>query len=569
GANGAGKSTLLKLICGILSPYKGTVRHSGSIAPLIELGAGFDTNLTAGENIYLNGALLGHSKECMEEYYRQIVDFAELHKFMDMPIKNYSSGMRARLGFAIATMVRPSILVVDEVLAVGDAAFQKKCMERMQEMLSGGTTLLFVSHSLPSVRQLCTHAMWLDHGKTRLSGRVDEVCGEYEAFIKPAAGAVRVSNTAPKTKTDENKPEYDYLIVGSGISGATFAYEMARRGKKVLVLEKRDHIGGNVYTEDVEGINVHKYGPHIFHTADDSVWKYMNDLGEFRNFINSPIANYKGELYNLPFNMNTFVRMWGHCTPQQAMEIIESQKGEFTGEAENLEQQAISMVGRDIYEKLIKGYTEKQWGRSCAELPPEIIRRLPVRYTFDNNYFNHPHQGIPAEGYTPIIQRMLDNCEVRLNTDYLSDKETFDALASKVIYTGPIDAYFNYSMGPLAYRSLRFEEVIYPEKNHQGVAVMNYTDAETPYTRAIEHKHFLKGEQPTTVVTYEYPQLYEEGAERYYPINDAANSELYGKYAQLAAKETKTLFLGRLARYTYMDMDRAVLEALKAARAEI
>lgn len=358
--------------------------------------------------------------------------------------------------------------------------------------------------------------------------------------------------------------KYDYLIVGSGLFGATFTYKAVKAGKKVLVLERRSHVGGNIYTEKVEGIDVHKYGAHIFHTSSKEVWDFVNSIAEFNNFVNSPVANYKGEMYNMPFNMNTFSKMFGISTPSQAKAIIEQQKAEIEKEPENLEEQAISLVGRDIYTKLIKGYTEKQWGRDCRELPSFIIKRLPVRYTYDNNYFNDRFQGIPCEGYTALIERMLEGAEVRLNTNFLDDKERYLSMADKCIYTGPIDEYYGYKLGKLEYRSLRFETELLEEENHQGVAVVNYTEREIPYTRIIEHKHFNFGTQPKTVITKEYPTDWEEGMEPYYPINDAKNGELYKKYA-VEAQNEGVYFGGRLAQYKYFDMDDTVEAALNLA----
>lgn len=363
--------------------------------------------------------------------------------------------------------------------------------------------------------------------------------------------------------------KYDYVIVGSGLFGAVFAYRATQAGKKCLVIEKRPNVGGNIYTEKIEDITVHKYGAHIFHTDNKRVWKFVNELAEFNHYVNSPIANYKGEIYNMPFNMNTFSKMWGVATPAQAEEIISKQRAEIAGTPKNLEEQAISLVGREIYTKLIKGYTEKQWGRDCSELPSFIIRRLPVRYTYDNNYFNDPYQGIPKGGYTPIIEKLLEGCEVMLNTDFLENKEHYLSLGEKCVYTGMIDAYFGYSLGKLGWRSLRFESEILDEQNYQGVAVVNYTDRETPYTRVIEHKHFEFGSQPKTVITKEYPADWQEGMEPYYPINDDENSRLYEQYAGLAEKETNVLFGGRLAQYKYYDMDDAIDAALKFADAEL
>ena len=362
---------------------------------------------------------------------------------------------------------------------------------------------------------------------------------------------------------------YDYLIVGSGLFGCVFAHEMKMRGKSVLVLERRDHVGGNVYCEEKEGIRIHKYGAHIFHTSDKKVWDYVNQFVEFNNYVNSPVANYKGELYNLPFNMNTFSKMWGVVTPKEAAaKIAEQRKAAGITEPKNLEEQAISLIGTDIYTKLIKGYTEKQWGRSCTELPAFIIKRLPVRYTFDNNYFNDRYQGIPMGGYNVLIDALLNGIEVRTGVDYNKQRASYAEIAKKVVYTGPIDEYFGYRMGQLEYRGLHFETERLEEENHQGVAVMNYTDRETPYTRSIEHKHFEFGTQPVTYVTKEYPAQWHPGEEAYYPVNDAKNSALYKQYAALAANEPNVLFGGRLAEYKYYDMDDVIASALAAVEKE-
>lgn len=360
---------------------------------------------------------------------------------------------------------------------------------------------------------------------------------------------------------------YGFLIVGSGLFGSVFAHEMKRAGKSCLVLEKRNHLGGNVYCEEKDGIRIHKYGAHIFHTSEKRVWDYVNQFVAFNNYVNSPIANYKGELYNLPFNMNTFAEMWGVVTPAEAAEKIAVQRTAIQGEPQNLEEQAISLVGMDVYEKLIKGYTEKQWGRPCTELPPFIIKRLPVRYTFDNNYFNDRYQGIPIGGYNVLINALLDGIEVRTGIDYNAHKIGYRKLAETVIYTGPIDAYFDYRLGPLEYRGLRFETERLEEENHQGVAVMNYTDKETPYTRVIEHKHFEFGKQPVTYITKEYPVEWCCGEEAYYPVNDEKNQALYRKYAALAAQEEGVVFGGRLGEYTYYDMDDVIARALVLANA--
>lgn len=363
---------------------------------------------------------------------------------------------------------------------------------------------------------------------------------------------------------------YDYIIVGAGLFGAVFAHEATKKGKKCLVLEKRDHIAGNVYTEEVEGIQVHKYGAHIFHTSNEEVWTYINQFARFNNFINSPVANYKGKLYNLPFNMNTFYQMWGVKTPAEAIAKIEAQrKASGIQDPQNLEEQAISLVGEDIYRILIKGYTEKQWGRDCKDLPASIIRRLPVRLTFDNNYFNDRYQGIPEEGYTALVGKMLKGIEVRLNTDFLKEKECFESMAKKIIFTGPIDAYFNYTFGPLNYRSVRFETEILDTENYQGVAVVNYNEREVPFTRIIEHKHFAFGKQPSTVISREYPSEWKLGVEPYYPVNNKENNALYERYKALASQQEKVHFAGRLGQYKYFDMDKVIDEALTFAKQEL
>lgn len=363
--------------------------------------------------------------------------------------------------------------------------------------------------------------------------------------------------------------KYDYLIVGCGLFGAVFAHEAKAKGKTVLFVEKRNHIGGNIYCELQESILVHKYGAHIFHTSNKRVWDYVNQFAEFNNFVNSPIANYKGEIYNMPFNMNTFSKMFNISTPQQAQAIIEEQRGEIQGEPQNLEEQAISLVGREVYTKLIKGYTEKQWGRDCKDLPAFIIKRLPVRYTYNNNYFNDRYQGIPVAGYTDLIEKLIDGCDVLLNTDFFADREKYLSMADKCLYTGMIDAYYDYCYGKLGYRSLRFENETLDMENYQGVAVVNYTEREIPYTRIIEHKHFAFGTQPKTVITKEYPVDWAEGMEPYYPINDAENTALFQKYSDLASKEENILFGGRLAQYKYYDMDKCIEAALTMCDSEL
>ncbi len=358
---------------------------------------------------------------------------------------------------------------------------------------------------------------------------------------------------------------YDYLIVGAGLYGAVFAHEMNKAGKKCLVIDKRNHIAGNIYCEQINGINVHKYGAHIFHTSDKKIWDYVNKFADFNNYINSPVAVYKDELYNLPFNMNTFSKMWNIRTPEEAKKIINEQITSLNiTEPKNLEEQALSLVGTDVYTKLIKGYTQKQWGRDCKELPAFIIKRLPLRFTYDNNYFNDRYQGIPMGGYTKLVEKMLEGIEVRLDTDFFDIKDSVEA--KKIVYTGPIDTFFDYKYGHLEYRSLRFEHEALEIDNFQGNAVVNYTEGEIPYTRIIEHKHFEFGKQPGTIITREYPSEWKTGDEPYYPVNDARNNELYEKYRLEAEKATNVIFGGRLGQYKYYDMDKVIMAALEAVR---
>lgn len=358
---------------------------------------------------------------------------------------------------------------------------------------------------------------------------------------------------------------YDYLIVGAGLYGAVAAYELKKKGFKCLVIDKRSHIGGNIYTENADGINIHKYGAHIFHTSDKKIWDYVNQFASFNNFVNSPVARFHNELYNLPFNMNTFSKLWGITTPAEAAAKIKEQieAEHLEGEPKNLEEQALRLVGRDVYEKLVKEYTEKQWGRSCKELPAFIIKRLPVRFTFDNNYFNDRYQGIPIGGYTAMVEKMLEGTDVRLDTDYFEHRDTLDGLADKIIYTGMIDRFYDYKFGELEYRSLKFETEKPDTENYQGVAVVNYTSHDEKFTRIIEHKHFEFGKQPVTYITKEYPKQWEKGDEPYYPVNNDRNNELYAKYKALADKETKVFFGGRLGQYKYYDMDKVIAAALE------
>lgn len=363
---------------------------------------------------------------------------------------------------------------------------------------------------------------------------------------------------------------YDYLIVGAGLFGATFAREATDKGKKCLVIEKRNHIAGNVYTEEIEGINVHKYGAHIFHTSNKEIWNYVNRFAEFNNYINSPIAVYKDELYNLPFNMNTFSKMWGIKTPKEAQEIIQGQISELNiDNPQNLEEQALSLVGTDVYRKLVKGYTEKQWGRECKQLPAFIIKRLPLRFTYDNNYFNDIYQGIPHGGYTKMVENMLDGIEVRLNCDYFEQRDYYDSLAEKIVFTGQIDQYYDYQYGELEFRSVRFETEILGMENYQGNAVVNYTERAVPYTRIIEHKHFEFGKQEKTVISREYSHEWKSGEEPYYPINDHRNDILYRKYRELSEKDEKVIFGGRLGMYKYYDMHVVIDEAIKCVKEQM
>ena len=572
GTNGSGKSTLLKTISGILKPYKGTITKHGSIAPLIELGAGFDGNLTARENIFLNGMVLGHSRKFMEEHFEEIVDFANIRKFLDSPIKNFSSGMKARLGFSVATVVNPDILVVDEVLEVGDYNFRRRCNERMRQMLAGGTTLLFVSHNIQTVKGLCDHAIWLDKGVMRMSGESGPVC---DAYLAEQEATAHANKEKKRKKMREEGKQYDYLVVGAGLFGAVFAHEMALAGKRCLVIDKRSHIGGNVYTENVDGIQVHRYGAHIFHTSDKEVWDYVNKLTEFNNYINSPVAVYKDELYNLPFNMNTFSQLWGIRRPQEVKEKIASQIADLhIAEPKNLEEQALSLVGPDVYEKLIRGYTEKQWGRDCKEVPAFIIKRLPLRFTYDNNYFNDRYQGIPIGGYTQMVEKLLEDVDVMTDTDFFEYRKGHADQFKKVVYTGMIDEYFDYQFGHLQYRTVRFDTERIEEENYQGNAVVNYTQREVPYTRVIEHKHFApeeerKNPKDYTIISREYSEEWGPGSEPYYPVNDEKNGALYEKYRELAEKEENVIFGGRLGLYRYYDMDKVIRAALDASEKEL
>ncbi len=568
GTNGSGKSTLLKTITGILKPYKGKVKVRGNIAPMIELGAGFDQELTARENIFLNGSVLGYSHQFMEEHFDDIVEFAELEQFLDSPIKNYSSGMKARLGFSVATMVDPEILIVDEVLSVGDVNFRKRCNARMQEMLSGGTTLLFVSHNINAVKRLCDKVLWLDHGSAIMAGDAEMVC---DAYMKRQD---KVYSFEQKKRDDyeafKSGGKVNYLVVGAGLFGSVFAREAQNSAKSVIVIDKRDHVGGNIYTERVDDINVHKYGAHIFHTSDKKIWRYINQFAEFNQYINAPVARYQDKLYNLPFNMNTFYQLWGLTTPEEVQKKIQSQIEDLQiEEPKNLEEQALSLVGTDVYERLIKGYTEKQWGRDCRELPAFIIKRLPLRFTYDNNYFNDRYQGIPIGGYTQIIESMLAGVPVFTGIDYKTFIEKHPDSFEKLVYTGPIDEYYDYKLGHLQYRTVRFETERLQIPNFQGNAVVNYTEREIPWTRIIEHKHFEFGQQESTVISREYSEEWKPGMEPYYPVNDEKNNALYEEYRKLAEVEENVLFGGRLGTYRYYNMDQVIAEAVALVEREV
>ena len=581
GSNGAGKSTLLKAVSGIMEPTEGSVKCRGNIAALLELASGFDGDLTVRENTYLRGAMLGYTRKYLDETYDEIIRFSELKDFQDRPFKQLSSGMKSRLAFSIASMVQPDILILDEVLSVGDGAFRKKSETKMREIIHGGATTILVSHSLDQVRNMCNKVLWLEKGnQIAFGGDTQYICDQYQQYLnegkRTLKAALDVASRPKPVPAQEREGKYDYLVVGAGLYGAVFAHEAAARGKKVLVVDKRPHVGGNVYTEEVEKIHVHRYGAHIFHTNDARVWQFVNRFAQFNRFTNSPVANYKGEIYSLPFNMSTFNRMWGVVTPEQAAEKIRQQR-DAAGitEPKNLEEQAISLVGTDVYEKLVKGYTEKQWGRPCAELPAFIIRRLPVRLTFDNNYFDALYQGVPNGGYTPMVEGMLEGVEVRLGVDYLENRDELNALAEKVVYTGPIDAYFGHRLGALEYRSLRFETEVLDEPNFQGNATVNYTDRDTPWTRIIEHKWFQFGKDddgsdiPKTVISREYSAEWKPGDEPYYPVNDEKNSALYAQYAALAEEEKNVIFGGRLGEYKYYDMDQVIAAALDKAAEEM
>jgi len=598
GPNGCGKSTLLKAVSGILQPYEGTVKVKGKISPLIELGAGFDKDLTARENIYLNGLVLGHSKKFMEEHFDEIVEFADIENFLDAPLKNFSSGMKARLGFAVATVVNPDILIVDEVLEVGDMRFRRKCNERMQQMLDGGTTLLYVSHNIESVKGLCDKAIWIDHGKMRMIGKAQEVC---DAYQDDQNESIRTRKRESRARLRAQGGKYDYLVVGAGLTGAVFAREMAKAGKRCLVIDKRSHVGGNVYTEDVDGIQVHRYGPHVFHTDNEKIWKYVNRFADFNRMIYAPLASYGEELYNLPLNMNTFNRLWNLKKPQEVKEKIAAQivppdeKNALHSDS-TVEEQALSLVGTEVYEKLIKGYMEKLWGKDCKELPASLLPEQPLRFTYDNRCFDDRFQGIPVDGYTALVEKILENTDVMTDTDFFAYRREHPEMFKRVFYTGGIDAYFDYCYGHLEYRSARYETERVEEADYQGNAVVLDMNREVPYTRVMEYKHFApetEAECPKeySIISREYPQEWRVGTETnrlqdgvssaekndlrlqdtvepYDPVRDEKNIALYEKYRELAAQEKGVIFGGRLGTYQHLDMDQAIAAAMELAQEE-
>ena len=564
GTNGAGKSTLLKAISGIMEPTEGRVKRNGSVAALLELASGFDGDLTVRENTYLRGAMLGYTRKFMDETYEHIIDFAELRDFQDRPFKQLSSGMKSRLAFAIASLVQPDILILDEVLSVGDGAFRKKSEDKMREIIGGGATTILVSHSIAQVRELCSKVLWLHKGEQIAFGDTKIICGLYQRFLDK-----KITLEEARNIWRAINDHYDYLIVGSGLFGATFARRAVDDGKKCLVIDRRAQLGGNVYCENVDGITVHKYGAHIFHTGDERVWDFVNRYASFLPYIHRVTAKNGDRAYSMPFNMHTFEQMWGVKTAEEAQKKIASQTEGITAPV-NLEEQAVSLVGRDVYETLVKHYTEKQWGRDCRNLPAGIMRRLPLRFTYDDRYFTDEYQGIPEGGYNVLIEKLLEGSETVTGLSYQVLAAAFPDIADKVVYTGSIDGFFDYSLGRLEYRSLRFETEDLPQKDFQGQAVVNYCDAETEYTRIIEHKHFTNRQSSHTVVTREYPLEWAAGMEAYYPINDDRNGELYRQYLSLAEDEAPdVIFGGRLGSYRYYDMDKAVAAALELADAEL
>lgn len=565
GTNGAGKSTLLKAVTGIMEPTEGSVKRSGTVVALLELASGFDGDLTVRENAYLRGAMLGYTRKFMDETYERIIDFAELQEFQDRPFKQLSSGMKSRLAFSIASMVSPDILILDEVLSVGDGAFRKKSEAKMREIIQGGATTILVSHSLQQVRELCNKVLWLHKGKQIAFGNADIICDLYQRFLDK-----KITIKQAKAAWKNLNRRYDYLIVGAGLYGATFAREALDRGKSCLVIDKRPYVGGNAYCEKVEGICVHKYGAHIFHTQREDIWEYVNRYVKFLPYTHRVTAKSGNKEYSMPFNLLTFRQMWGVATAEEAREKIEEQRLSIA-EPADLEEQALSSVGRDIYETLVKGYTEKQWGRPCKYLPASILKRLPLRFEEDDRYFTDQYQGIPEDGYNGLVENLLKGASVITNLNYRRLAAAFPDIAEKIVYTGPIDQFFDHRLGSLEYRSLRFEEEILEQPDFQGQAVVNYCDSQTPFTRIIEHRHF-EGQAGTaenpekTVITREYPLEWSPNREPYYPINDERNRKLYQQYLELAKEHPNVIFGGRLGEYRYYDMDQVIAAALEKAK---
>lgn len=560
GTNGAGKSTLLKAISGIMEPTKGHVKRQGSIAALLELASGFDNDLTVRENTYLRGAMLGYTRKFMDETYDQIIDFAELKDFQDRPFKQLSSGMKSRLAFSIASLVHPDILILDEVLSVGDGAFRKKSEKKMREVIQSGATTILVSHSVQQVQELCNKVLWIEKGQQIAFGNTDILCNLYQQFLDK-----KITLRQAKDIWENLNRHYDYLIVGAGLYGSTFAREATNHGKTCLVIDRRSHIGGNTYCEEVEGITVHKYGAHTFHTNRKEVWEYLNRFVRFFPYTHKVTARNGEQAYSMPFNMYTFQQIWGVTTPEEAKARIEEQRKNIP-QPSDLEEQALSQVGEDIYKKLIKGYTEKQWGRPCKALPVSILQRIPLRFEYDDRYFTDEYQGIPEGGYNRLVEKLLEGSTVVTRLSYQKLTTAFPNIAETIVYTGPIDQFFDYSLGRLEYRSLRFEEEVIEQENFQGQAVVNYCDEETPYTRIIEHKHFVDKYSPKTIITREYPEDWRLGKEPYYPVNDDRNMELYKKYLELSQEYPNVIFGGRLGTYQYYNMDQVVLLALEKAK---
>ncbi len=562
GTNGAGKSTLLKAIAGIMEPTTGYVKCKGNIAALLELASGFDGDLTVKENAYLRGAMLGYTRKFMDETYDTIIDFAELKSFQDRPFKQLSSGMKSRLAFAIASLVQPDILILDEVLSVGDGAFRKKSEAKMQEIIKSGATTILVSHSIQQVQELCNKVLWLDKGQQIAFGDTAILCNLYQQYLDK-----KITLQQVKEIWNYFNQHYDYLIVGAGLYGATFAREAVNHGKKCLVIDKRPHIGGKTYCEKVEEIIVHKYGAHIFHTNRKEIWEYVNRYAKFLPYIHCVLAKNGEQTYSIPFNMYTFQQIWGTVTLEEVEEKLLEQKVNISN-PNNLEEQALSLVGKEVYELLIKDYIEKQWGRSCKKLPASMIQKIPLRMEYDERYFMDKYQGIPIGGYNSLVENLLEGSTVVTSISYQNVIQAFPNIAEKIIYTGPIDQFFEYSLGPLEYRSLRFEEAILEEADFQGRSVIYYCDSGTKFTRIIEHKHFTDMKSQKTVITYEYPEIWMPGKEPYYPVNDERNNELYLRYLELAKEYPNVIFGGMLGNYQYYNMDEVIADALKQAKRE-